>query len=157
RGELIKRLDMVGVLWKHQRKPCRCRSRGILEQARVVPLHLAQMIKQRVGELIASEKPEEAREPLELLGGCRQGVRLLVGDHLQTMLDAGQEQIGGVEVVRRLGGDPAALCQGLKSRQRSPPTQVRMAAARNELLCLHEELDLADAATPELDIVAFDG
>ena len=34
--------------------------------------------------------------------------------------------------------------------------QLRMAAAGDELLGLHEELDLADAAAAELDVVALD-
>ena len=41
-------------------------------------------------------------------------------------------------------------------RQRVAAAQLGMAAAGDELLGLHEELDLADAAAPELDVVALD-
>ena len=39
----------------------------------------------------------------------------------------------------------------------APPAQGRAPAAEDELLRLHEELDLADAAASELDVVAGDG
>ena len=38
-----------------------------------------------------------------------------------------------------------------------PPAQLRIAAAGDQLLGLDEELDLADAAAAELDVVAGDG
>ncbi len=37
-----------------------------------------------------------------------------------------------------------------------PPAQLRRPAARDQLLRLHEKFDLADAAAPELDVVALD-
>ena len=81
---------------------------------------------------------------------------LLVGDHLQAMLDRAQEPVGGVEVGARRGVDPAAVGERAQRRQRLAAAQLRMAAAGDELLGLDEELDLADAAAAELDVVAFD-
>ena len=46
--------------------------------------------------------------------------------------------------------------QDLQRVQRRTHPQLRMAAAGNQLLGLREELDLADAAAAELDVVAFD-
>ena len=40
--------------------------------------------------------------------------------------------------------------------ERLAAAQLRMAAAGDQLLRLHEELDLADAAAAELDVVALD-
>ena len=54
--------------------------------------------------------------------------------------------------------DPACLrprSASVAERARGP-RRVRPAAAGDELLGLHEELDLADAAAPELDVVAGD-
>ena len=81
---------------------------------------------------------------------------LLVGHHLQAVFDHAQEPVGGVEIVARLGADPAALGERLERPQRLAAAQLGMPAAGDELLGLHEELDLADAAAAELDVVALD-
>ena len=64
--------------------------------------------------------------------------------------------IGGVEFGARIGADPAALGERGERRQRLAAAQLGMPAAGDELLGLHEELDLADAAAAELDVVALD-
>ena len=81
---------------------------------------------------------------------------LLVRHHLQPILDDAQETIGSGEIVARRFVDPAALRQGRQRLQGLPGTQLRMASAGDELLSLHEEFDLADTATTELDVVSFD-
>ena len=58
--------------------------------------------------------------------------------------------------VARLGGDPAARGQFAQHRHGLAAAQFREAAAGDQLLRLDEELDLADAAAPELDVVALD-
>ncbi len=83
-------------------------------------------------------------------------MRLLVGHHLQPVLDHPQKAVGGVEVGVRLRVDPVAVRQRLERHQRLALAQLRMPAAGNQLLGLHEEFDLADAATAELDVVALD-
>ena len=83
-------------------------------------------------------------------------MRLLVGDHLQAVLDAAQKAVGLVEFVARLGFDPAALGEPRAARRACGDAQIRLPAAGDQLLRLHEELDLADAAAPELDVVAGD-
>ena len=67
-----------------------------------------------------------------------------------------RKQIGGVEIGAGIGADPAALGERRERRQRLAAAQFGMPAAGDELLGLHEELDLADAAAAELDVVAFD-
>src|SRR4051794_11584012 len=114
------------------------------------------MIKQDGGERVAAVEAEEAREPLELLALVRQRVGLLVGHHLQPVLDVAQESIRFAEIACRLAANPAALGQILKRDQRLSTTQLRMPASRDELLGLDEELDLANATAPELDVVTLD-
>ena len=52
--------------------------------------------------------------------------------------------------------NPAAGMQRIEGRQGRLRAQVGMPPAGNELLGLDEELDLADAAATELDVVACD-
>src|SRR5262249_25441181 len=74
----------------------------------------------------------------------------------QAVLDRTQELVGGGEVIARLAVDPAAIGQYSERVERLPSAQLGMTAAGDELLGLHEELDLADAAAAELDVVALD-
>src|SRR3954465_2146260 len=114
------------------------------------------MIKQDGGECVAAVKTEEARERLELLALVRQRVGLLVGHHLQPVLDLAQESIRFAEIACRLAANPAALGQIFERHQRLAAAQLRMPASRDELLGLDEELDLANAPAPELDVVTLD-
>ena len=57
--------------------------------------------------------------------------------------------------VRRC--DPFARRQPVQRIERGADAQLRLPPAGDELLRLHEEFDLADAAPPQLQIVAFDG
>ena len=79
---------------------------------------------------------------------------LLVVHHLHAVLDGAQEAIGGFQLVRGLRRDPLRLRQRVEHGERAPPAELRVAPAGDQLLRLHEELDLADAAAPELEIVA---
>ena len=86
----------------------------------------------------------------------RQRVGLLVGDHLQAMLDRAQEPVGVFEIVARGRVDPAAVGERAQRHQRLAAAQLRIASAGDELLGLDEEFDFPDAATAELDVVALD-
>ena len=81
---------------------------------------------------------------------------LFVRDHLQTVLDDAQETIGGAEFVARLHVNPVTIGQCVEGRQRRFDAQLGMAAARDQLLRLHEKFDLTDTAAAELDVVPFD-
>ena len=130
--------------------------RGALEQSHVVLLDLVQMDQQRVGEIVAVLETEKAREFAKRRAIGRQGVGLLVGHHLQAMLDAAQKIVSRGERVARLGIDPAAVGQRRERGDRLAAAQLAVAAAGDELLGLGEELDLADAAAAELDVMALD-
>ena len=84
------------------------------------------------------------------------GVGLLVLHHLQAMFEGAQETIGLGKIARGVGAHMAGRLQGLERAERRGIAQRRIAPAQNQLLGLHEELDLADAAAPELDVVAGD-
>ena len=61
------------------------------------------------------------------------------------------------ELVARGGIDPAAGGEDGKRSDGRAAAQLAVTAAGNQLLGLHEKLDLADAATAELDVMALDG
>jgi hypothetical protein len=84
----------------------------------------------------------------------RQGMGLAIVDHLQSMLDAAEIMIGGVEVVGDRALDAPSRDQRFESRESRRRPQFRLAAAPDELLGLDEEFDLADATTAKLDVVA---
>ena len=130
--------------------------RRALEQPDIVLLDLVQMDQQGVGEIVAILETEKAREFAERRAIGRQGMGLLVGHHLQAMLDAAQKIVSRGERVARLGIDPAAVGERRKRGDRLAAAQLAVAAAGDELLGLGEKLDLADAAAAELDVVALD-
>ena len=84
-------------------------------------------------------------------------MRLLVGDHLQAMLDRAEHAIAAAEIVARRPRRSSRPRQARASTSSvRAAAQLRVAAAGDELLRLDEELDLADAAAAELDVVAGD-
>ena len=121
-----------------------------------MPLDLAQMRHQRAGEIVAALEAEKARKHIERFGIGRQRVGLLVGHHLQAVLDPAQKIIGRGQFVARGGIDPAVGGERGKRGDGAAAAQFGMAAAGDKLLRLHEKLDLANAAAAELDIVTLD-
>ena len=83
----------------------------------------------------------------------RQHVRLGVVDILQAVFEATQEIVGGGKFVARCRRQLLALDEQFKHLQRRPDLQRRVAAAADQLEDLGDELDLADAAGTELDVV----
>jgi hypothetical protein len=59
----------------------------VLEQPHVVALHLAHVIEQRLGKRVTILEAGEAREAFHILALRRQAVGLVVGHHLQPVLD----------------------------------------------------------------------
>ncbi len=127
------------------------------EQPAVVSLHAIEMTQQVFGEGRAAVISEKPREPLHRLDIFRQGVGLLVGDHLQPVLDPPQERVGRGELVARLEGDPVARRQNIQRLERRAYAQFGMPSARDQLLGLREEFDLANAAASNLDVMTFHG
>src|SRR5271167_1792771 len=70
------------------------------------------------------------------------------------MFDTTQERIGPSEIVDRFLADPLVGAQSLQHVEGARSAHLRAASAKNKLLRLDEELDLADAAAPKFDIVA---
>ena len=84
----------------------------------------------------------------------RQLVHLLIGAHLQPVFQPSQKHIGRIELVPRPSAGsslapPAAAARWRSERALQPP----ILAAADQLKGLHDELDLADAAVAELDVV----
>ena len=93
----------------------------------------------------------EARQRLSLEW---KALRLLVGDHLQSMFDAAEKRISQAQVIDRFRADPLVGAQLLQHVEGARSAHLGASSAKNKLLRLDEKLDLADAATPKLDIVA---
>ena len=70
------------------------------------------------------------------------------------MLDGAQETIGCRQLRRFLRRDPSGFTERFEHFRGPIPAQRRVAATPDQLLGLGEEFDLADAAAPELDVVA---
>ena len=115
------------------------------------------MIEQNLGEGIATGKAEEAREAFEPFALGRQGLGLLVSDHLQPVFDRAQEDDRPLSCrCARPRSIQRSLIELVERGERVTVAQQRITAAGDQLLGLREELDLADAAAAELDIVALD-
>ena len=131
--------------------------RRLLEQVGIVVLDVAEVPEHRRGERLGGRKAGEAGEGVEFRPGRGQGLGLAVVHHLQAMLDLAQEAIGGDHVVGRALGHAAGIDERVDGGAGGGLAQRRVAAAPDQLLGLGEELDLADAAAAELDVVAADG
>ena len=82
-----------------------------------------------------------------------QVVGLGVVQILQAMLEPAQEHVGGGQILDRLRRQDAALGQQGQHLQRRAHLQGDVATTADELEHLGDELDLADAARAELDVV----
>src|SRR5262249_47601364 len=72
---------------------------------------------------------------------------------LQTVFHHTEETISRAELVAHALANPDALGEGVERLQRCSDAQLRVSPTRDELLRLDEELDLANAAASELDVV----
>src|SRR5271167_4495043 len=72
------------------------------------------------------------------------------------MLDTAQEIVGRRKFVARAGVDPAFGSKNVEHGDGAAAAKLGVPSAGNELLGLHEKLDLANASTAEFDVVAFD-
>ena len=152
----IERLALALRRRERQILPLREQGGRALKQPDIMRLDFAQMRQQHSGEIVAIFEAEKPGERTERLAIGRQSVRLLVGHHLQAVLDAAQEIIGRRQFVARRGVDPAVRRQRGKRPDGRTTAQPAMAAAGNELLGLHEKFDLADAAASKLDVMTLD-
>ncbi len=130
---------------------------ALLEQQRVMRLDLVRVTAQSFLEGFEVGKAAELGEARQRLGVGRKPLRLLVRDHLQAVLDRAKEAVGVGQLVARLRRDPTLVVERDEHVEGALPAQGGAPAAEDELLRLHEELDLADAAASELDVVTGDG
>jgi hypothetical protein len=106
------------------------------------------------GETLEPRVAAELGEARERFSLERKALGLLVGDHLQPMFDATQVCIGPSEIVDRFRADPFVGAESLQHLKGARAAHLRAASAKNKLLRLDEELDLANAAASKFDIVA---
>src|SRR5690606_14472613 len=95
----------------------------------------------------------EAGEAQKVLSIGRKRLRLLVGNHLQPVLGAAEEEIALRQLVAHERHDPAAFGELRECADRVRYTKIGLAATGDELLRLGKELDLANAAATDLDVV----
>jgi hypothetical protein len=99
-----------------------------------------------------SAKPIDCGDLLALLVGGRQHVRLRVVDVLQAVFEAAQEVVGAASSCSLSAGSRRRATSS-EHLERRRDLQRRVAAAADQLEDLGDELDLADAAGAELDVV----
>ncbi len=82
-----------------------------------------------------------------------QVVYLLIAHRLDEILEAPQKHVGLAKPSHRGGLQPAAAFERGQHAQQTRLLQFLAIAAADELHGLHDELDLANPARPELDVV----
>ena len=82
---------------------------------------------------------------------------LLVGHHLQSMLDCPQEVVSGRKFIAGLFIDPAVGRQRRQRDDRAAVAQFRVPPAGDQLLGLDKEFDFANATSSKFYVVALDG
>ena len=97
--------------------------------------------------------PHGERDALAVQRLRGQPVHLLVGEHLQAVLEAAQEVVGRAELVDRRVRQQPRLTEARERGAQRRRLQAPVAAAARQLQRLHDEFDLADAAGSELDVV----
>ncbi len=105
-----------------------------------------------LGRRLGAAKAEPARQREERVQVARHALRAPLLDDLQLVLDVAQEAVGGGERRGERRLDVARGGERGEGAERAPHLQTRVLAAVHELLRLHEELDLADAAPAELHV-----
>ncbi len=139
--------------------------RGEARRARMLGRRLEERVERFlhrravVGELRGERVPVRAVHGLgddrALLGRARQRLRLLVVVVLQPVLEAAQEGVGVAEGLHARWLHQPPLADGRERGARRCRAQARVAPAAHQLEELHRELDLADAAAADLDVVGL--
>ena len=128
--------------------------RDTLEHLGIVRAYAAEMPSSDGCERVGIRIAHEGRETRELGRAFRERVGLPIGDHLQPVLDRAQEDVGFGELVGGPLGEVPGLGQQPQRAERRRIAQRRLAAAPDQFEGLRQELDLADAAFAELEVVA---
>src|SRR5262249_11067581 len=98
------------------------------------------------------EVSEPAHDATIVLVIAGDALRLSLARDLDLVLDVAQDAVRRSELAREYGIDVARPRQALGRAERPAHLEAGVLPAVHELLRLHPELDLADAATTELHI-----
>ena len=96
---------------------------------------------------------EAVRDPVEVAVVGRQDVRLLVVEVLDAVLDAAQQRVGVAQARAGAALHQAAGDELVERLQRRARADLGEVAAANDEQQLDDELDLADPAARQLDVV----
>src|SRR4029077_7214476 len=107
---------------------------------------------QRFGELLTRPKPEAEGESSQRLCLSRHGVGLLLGLHLQAVLDTAQKEIGLIQRQNFFSRKKIELAQRTQSLPRACLLEKRVTRAVDELERLDNKFDFANATCAELDV-----
>ena len=152
-----QRLDRFGII----RRACKDKTSltrreigPLLEETRIMLLDKAGFVRQRLGKRCQPGIAAKLRKLGQMFLVRGKPLGLLVRHHLQPVLDGAQKDIGPRQIAQRIARNPAIRNQCLQHFERATPPQPRASAAKHQLLRLHEELDLANTAPPQFDIMA---
>ena len=137
-----------------QLRVARLRRHGTQDDAREMrtdPGAMSRDLRVECGPVLRAHRECEAR-PAGLVVG--QLVGLLVVALLQAVLDPPQESVRLAELRNGSGRQELLALEERQRLEQAPRLQARVGAAADQLVGLHDELDLADAARPELHVVA---
>ena len=125
------------------------RSEDLLEMA----LHLAAVAVECLQEFGPVGVAHRGGDDLPVGVVDRQGLGLCVLQVLQAVLQVAQEEVGAAQLGHGLRRQQLALFDQVERHQGGAGLQVGFLAAADELEHLGNELDFADAARPQLDVV----
>ncbi len=108
---------------------------------------------QFAGQRVPVAVSESTRDPQPVQRLSGHGVHLRIVQHLQPVLQPAQEAVGRAKLAGAVVGNVARFGQRGQRRLQPRLAQRRLAAAADQLQHLGQELDLADAAGPALDVV----
>ena len=118
-----------------------------------MPTHALAMLLELAREGVPVGRAHGKRDALAREGVFGQSMDLRVAQHLQAVLEAAQIRVRGLQLgddIRRQQPRARELRQRAQQRGRLQPA---VATAADELEGLHDELDLANAAGTELDVI----
>src|ERR1043166_2557306 len=104
------------------------------------------------GELLTRHKPEAEGESSQRFCLSRHGVGLLLGLHLQAVLDTAQKEIGLIQRQNFFSRKKIELAQGTQGLARAGLLEKRVARAVDKLERLDNKFDFANATRAELDV-----
>ena len=126
---------------------------GVTFERIVKRSHALDVRSQEIEQRISAAKAVQASHRIQRRARG-QAVGLPIVDHLHAVLDRAQQGVS-VDQRGRIGGiDPACPSQRRQRVARSGNAKRRIAAAVDQLMNLGEELDLTNAASPALEVIA---